>query len=80
MEKAVPRYRGAGRSISVSAVPFGQALTFGDLAGILVRYFVLLLVCLAVFVGSFLVTLVLITAGFGTLGGRVWSWPYFHAL
>ena len=47
-----------------------QALMFGDPAGIFVRYFVLLLVCLAVFVGSFLVILVLITAGFGTLGGR----------
>ena len=34
------------------------------------RYFVLLLVCLAVFVGSFLVMLVPITVGFGTLGGK----------
>ena len=47
-----------------------QALIFCDLVGILVRCFVLLLVCLAVFVGSFLVIWVLITAGFGTLGGR----------
>ena len=45
------------------------SLIFGDLAGILVRYFVLLLVCLAVFVGSSPVTLVPVTVGFGTLGG-----------
>ena len=47
-----------------------QALIFGDLAGKLERYFVLLLVCLAVFADSFRVILVPITAGFGTLGGK----------
>ena len=47
-----------------------QALIFGDLAGTLVRYFVLLLHCLVVFVGSSLVRLVPITVGFGTLGGK----------
>ena len=47
-----------------------QTLIFCDLAGMLVRYFVLLLHCLGVFVGSSLVILVPITAGFGTLGGR----------
>ena len=70
LEKAVPKYRREGRSISVSAVPCSPGT--GDLAGILVRYFVLLLVCMAVFVGSSLVkwVLVLITVGFGTLGGK----------
>ena len=35
-----------------------QALIFGDFVGTLVRCFVLVLVCLAVFLGSFLLTLV----------------------
>ena len=56
-----------------------QALILGDLAGLLVRWFVRLLVCLAVFEGSFLVKLVPITAGFGTWVGDVWSWPFFQA-
>ena len=47
-----------------------QALIFGDHAGILVRYFVLLLVCLVVFVGSSLVKWVPIPVRFGTLGGK----------
>ena len=47
-----------------------QALIFGVLAGALVRYVVLLLPGLGVFVGSSLVRLVLITVGFGTVGGK----------
>ena len=47
-----------------------QALIFGDLAGTLVRCFVLLLHCLEVFEGSSLVELVPITVGFGTLGEK----------
>ena len=70
LEMAVHRYRRAVRSISVSVVPFVQALIFGDLAGTLGLYFVLLLLYLMVFVGLFLVMLVQITVGFGTLGGK----------
>ena len=54
----------------MSAVPFGPGTDFGDPVGILVRYFVLLLHCLGVFVGSSLVRLVPITVGFGTPGGK----------
>ena len=35
-EKAVPRYRRPGRSISVSAVPFGPVLIFGAHVDLLV--------------------------------------------
>ena len=47
LEKAVPRYRRAGRSISERLFLLVQALIFRDLEGTLVRCFVLLLVCLA---------------------------------
>ena len=68
LEKAVPRRRVA--QFQCRLFRLVQALIFGALVGILVRCFVLLLVCLAVFEGSFLVILVLITAGFGSLGRR----------
>ena len=71
MEKAVPRYRRPGRSISVSAVPFGlvQALIFGVLVSFLGLCFVVFGTCRSGFGFLFLVLLVLITVGFGTLGG-----------
>ena len=68
-EKAVLRYRRAGRSISVS-VPFGPGIDIWRscrFIGGSMRAFVL---CHVVFEGSFLVRLVLITVGFGTLGGK----------
>ena len=74
LEKAVPRYPRAGPSIQCQLFHWVQALIFGDLAGTLERYFVPLLLYLGVFVGSFLVRLVLITVDFGTLGGRGVVW------
>ena len=56
-----------------------QALTFGDLAGTSGRYFVLLLLYLGVFAGLFLVMLVQITVGFGTLGGKGVVMSHFQA-
>ena len=70
LEKAVPRYRRPGRSISVSPVPLVQALIFGDLADFLELCFGGFGTCLLGYGVLFLVILVLITVGFGTLGGR----------
>ena len=50
MEKAVPRYRGAGCSISVSAVPFGPGTDFFDLAGMSVPGRIHVLICLVLLV------------------------------
>ena len=61
LEKVVPRYRRPGRSISVSAVPF---------VGLLVHYFGVFGTCRSGFGDLFLVILVLITVGCGTLGER----------
>ena len=63
LENAVPRYRRAGRSISVSVVPWRSCRYIGALFRVLVAL-------PGMFVGSFLVRLVLITVGFGTLGGK----------
>ena len=53
LEKAVPRHRRAGRSISVSAVPFGPGMDFGGPAGSLERCSGLPVLCQAVLVGLF---------------------------
>ena len=58
LEKAVPGNVGQVAQFQCWLFLLVQALIFGDLAGTLVRYFVLLLHCLGVFVDSSLVRLV----------------------
>ena len=70
LEKAVPLSRGAGRSISVSAVPFGPGTDIWRSCRCIGALFRALVALPGVFVGSSLVRLVPITVGFGTLGGK----------
>ena len=70
LAKAVPLYRRAGRSISVSVVPFGPGTDIWRSCRYIGALFRALVALPWVFVGSFLVTLALITVGFGTLGGQ----------
>ena len=68
LEKAIPRYRGPGRRISVFRLV--QALIFVVPAGSLGLFSGHCVLFLVVVVDTCLVILVLITAGFGTLVGR----------
>ena len=69
LEKAVPRYRRPGRSILVSAVPFGPGTDIWRSCRFLGALFRVFGTCRSGFGVLFLVILVLITVGFGTLGG-----------
>ena len=69
LEKAVPCYRRPGRSISVSAVPFGPGTDIWRSCGFLGLCFEVFGTCRSGFGVLCLVILVLITVGFGTLGG-----------
>ena len=68
--KAVSRYRRPGRPISVSAVPFGPGTDIWRSCRFIGALFELCVLCLVVLARSSRVTLVLITAGSGTLGGK----------
>ena len=70
LEKAVLRYRGAGRSISVSVVPSGPGIDIWRSCRYIGALFRALVALPGVFVGLFLVMLVRITVGFDTLGGK----------
>ena len=70
LEKAVPRCCRAGRSISVSAVPFGPGTDIGRSCRYIGALFRALVSLPGVFVDSSLVRLLPITVGFGTLGGK----------
>ena len=70
LERPFPRYLRPGRPISVSAVPFVQALICGVRAVSLGPFSGHTVLCLVVLVGVCLETWVLFTAGFGTLDGR----------
>ena len=75
LEKAVHGYRRPGRSISVSAVPFGPGTDICLPVGLLVHCFGVFGICLLVFDDLFLVILVLITVGCGILGHGLTSRP-----
>ena len=70
LEKAVPRYRRPGRSISVSAVPFGPGTDIWRSCRFVVHCFGVFGICLLVFDVLFLVILVPITVGCDILGGN----------
>ena len=71
LEKAVSQYRRAGRSISVSAVPFGPGTDICDLAGFVGALFRALVCLLGGIIRRFVsYDIVPITVGFGTLGGK----------
>ena len=69
LEKAIPRYRRPGRSISVSAVPFGPGTDIWRSCRFTGALFRGLRDLPFVFDNLFLVILVLITVGCGILGG-----------